>query len=183
MFDIGDTRQGIVQLGITVVCPDSLTCTLDALGALAWGIGSSEAEHALPTVPPRVERPKAMRITIDDQLAHGVVANDVALRLSSRIGASGARGMSVEYAGAVVRAMDIDARMTLCNMTTKMGGIGAVVAPDAKVIAWLAGRPHSPEGELWAQVCAPWQGLCSDPAATFERDLWFDVAEIAAMVT
>src|SRR3546814_385964 len=123
---------GIVLPGATLVCPDSHTCSQGALGALAWGIGSTSAEHALATSTLRVKRPKTMRITIDGQLAPGVTAKDLALYQLARFGSGGGAGHIVEYAGPAVCALDVEARLTLCNMATEFAAFSAIVAPDEK---------------------------------------------------
>jgi 3-isopropylmalate/(R)-2-methylmalate dehydratase large subunit len=193
LFDLGDPRQGIVHVispeqgivlpGLTLVCPDSHTCAQGALGALAWGIGSSEAEHALATTTLRVTRPRTMRITIDGALAAGVTAKDLALHLLARFGSSGAKGHVVEYAGEAVRALDVEGRLTLCNMATEFAAFSAIVAPDEAVFAYLEGRPYAPKGAMWARAVAEWKTLRSDEDATFDADHVIDAADVAPMVT
>jgi 3-isopropylmalate/(R)-2-methylmalate dehydratase large subunit len=193
LFDIGDPRQGIghvispeqgiVLPGLTLVCPDSHTCSQGALGALAWGIGSSEAEHALATTTLRVRRPRTMRVTIDGALAPGVTAKDLALHLLGRFGSAGAKGHVVEYAGEAVRALDVEGRLTLCNMATEFSAFSAIVAPDEKVFDYLKGRPYAPEGALWEQAVADWRALVSDPDALFDVELRVDAADVRPMVT
>jgi len=193
LFDLGDPRQGIghvispelgiVLPGLTLVCPDSHTCSQGAIGALAWGIGSSEAEHALATSTLRVRRPGTMRITVDGVLGVGVTAKDLALHLLARFGSSGAKGHVVEYAGAAVRALDVEARLTLCNMATEFSAFSAIIAPDEVVFDWLAGRPYAPQGALWAQAVADWRTLSSDADAKFDAELRVDAADVRPMVT
>ncbi len=193
VFDIGDPRQGIVhvispeqgiiQPGCTLVCPDSHTCSQGALGGLAWGIGSSEAEHALATGTLRIQKPGTMRITVTRQLAPGVTAKDLALHILSRIGSSGARGMVLEYAGPAITDLDIEARLTLCNMATELAAFTAIIAPDAKTLAYLADRPFSPKGEMAELARAAWRDLASDTGARFDREERFDAAEVAPMIT
>jgi 3-isopropylmalate/(R)-2-methylmalate dehydratase large subunit len=193
LFDLGDPRQGIVHVispeqaivlpGLTLVCPDSHTCSQGALGALAWGIGSSEAEHALATSTLRVTRPKTMRITIDGRLAAGVTAKDLALHLLARFGSSGAKGHIVEYAGAAVRALDVEGRLTLCNMATEFAAFSAIIAPDQTVFDYLKGRPYAPTGAMWDRAVAEWRLLGSDDDAAFDRELSIDAADVAPMVT
>lgn len=193
LFDLGDPNQGIVHVispemgivlpGLTLVCPDSHTCSQGALGALAWGIGSTQAEHALATSTLRVEKPRAMRITIDGRLAPGVTAKDLALHLLGRFGVGGGKGCIVEYAGEAVRAMDIDARLTLCNMATEFAAFSAIIAPDQTTFDYLAGRPLAPKGEAWDRAVAHWTGLVSDADARFDVELSVDAAEVAPMVT
>ncbi|WP_052129793.1 3-isopropylmalate dehydratase large subunit [Sphingomonas sp. 35-24ZXX] len=193
LFDLGDPRQGIVHVispeqaivlpGLTLVCPDSHTCTQGALGALAWGIGSSEAEHALATNTLRVSRPANMRIVIDGALGDGVSAKDLALHIVATIGSAGARGYMLEYAGEAVRDLDVEARMTLCNMATELGAFSAIIAPDDKVYAYLQGRSYAPEGARWVDAMESWQHLHSDPDAHFARELRLDASAVAPMVS
>ena len=193
LFDLGDPRQGIVHVvspeqgivlpGATVVCPDSHTCTQGALGALAWGIGSSEAEHALATQTLRVSKPKSMRVSFTGQLPQGVGAKDMALALIARFGAAGAKGAVVEFAGDAVSALGIEARMTLCNMAVEFSAFTAVIAPDASTLAYLKGRPFCPQGTHWDAAIEAWQSLNSDPDAHFDAELSLDVSTLAPMVT
>jgi 3-isopropylmalate/(R)-2-methylmalate dehydratase large subunit len=193
LFDLGDPRQGIVHVispeqgiilpGLTLVCPDSHTCSQGALGALAWGIGSTEAEHALATSTLRVRKPRTMRITIDGLLAAGVTAKDLALHLLAQFGSAGAKGHVVEYAGSAVRALDIEGRLTLCNMATEFSAFTAIVAPDDKSFAYLKGRPYAPKGPAWDGAVAHWRTLASDAGAIFDEELRIDAAEVVPMVT
>ncbi|MFH7042248.1 3-isopropylmalate dehydratase large subunit [Paucibacter sp. JuS9] len=193
LFDLGDERQGIVHVispeqgivlpGATLVCPDSHTCTQGAFGALAWGIGSSEAEHALATQTLRVRRPRSMRVSFEGKLAAGVTAKDMALALIARHGAGGAERSVVEFAGAAVRALSIEARQTLCNMAVEFSAFSALIAPDAAVCEALEGRPFAPQGPLWEQALQHWQGLYSDADARFDAELSVDVEGLAPMVT
>ncbi len=193
VFDIGDPRQGIVhvispeqgiiQPGYTLVCPDSHTCSQGALGGLAWGIGSSEAEHALATGTLRIQKPGTMRITVTGRLATGVTAKDLALHILSRIGSAGARGMVLEYAGEAITDLDVEARLTLCNMATELAAFTAIIAPDNKTLAYLAGRPFSPTGGLAEQAERAARDLVSDEGARFDREETFDAADVAPMIT
>ncbi|WP_070152123.1 3-isopropylmalate dehydratase large subunit [Sphingobium phenoxybenzoativorans] len=193
LFDLGDPDQGIghvispelgiVLPGTTLVCPDSHTCSQGALGALAWGIGSTAAEHALATSTLRVKRPRTMRITIDSVLAAGVTAKDLALYLLHRFGSAGGAGHIVEYAGTAVTALDVEARLTLCNMATEFGAFSAIIAPDDKVFAFLKGRPYAPGDADWAAAIASWKELRSDEDATFDAEHRIDAAEVTPMVT
>ena len=189
LFDVDSRDQGIVHVispelgvvlpGLTLVAPDSHTCTQGAFGALAWGIGSSEAEHAMATGTLRLTRPGTMRVTFSGRLAPGVTAKDMALALISRHGAGGGAGCVVEFAGEAVAALDMEARMTLCNMATEFSAMTGIVAPDAKAFAWLAGRRFAPAG-----FSNPyWATLITDPDATFDREIAIDSAEIAPMVS
>lgn len=193
LFDLGDPRQGIVHVvspeqgivlpGLTLVCPDSHTCTQGALGALAWGIGSSEAEHALATQTLRVDKPPSMRVCFDGVLPEHVSAKDMILALIARDGAAGARGSVVEFAGEAVRALDIEARMTLCNMAVEFGAFTGLIAPDEATFAYLHGRPYSPKGALWDCAVAAWRKLRSDDDAAFDHETRLDVNRLAPMVT
>lgn len=193
LFDIGDERQGIVHVvspeqgivlpGLTLVCPDSHSCTQGAFGALAWGIGSTEAEHALATRTLRVRRPRAMRIAISGQLAAGVTPKDLALTLIARHGAAGGNGYVVEYAGSAVRALDMAGRMTLCNMATEFSAFTGLIAPDDVTTAFLHGRPYAPAGALWDEAVRQWRTLASDDEAVFDAQLAIDANDVAPMVT
>jgi 3-isopropylmalate/(R)-2-methylmalate dehydratase large subunit len=193
LFDLDDRRQGIVHVispeqaivlpGLTLVCPDSHTCSQGALGALAWGIGSSEAEHALATMTLRVRRPRTMRITIDGRLHPGVTPKDLALHLLARFGSAGARGHIVEYAGEAVTALDIEGRLTLCNMATELSAFSAIIAPDEQVVHYLHGRPYAPHGADWDAAIVAWRALASDDHATFDVDVRVDAAAVRPMVT
>ncbi|PEQ11379.1 3-isopropylmalate dehydratase [Novosphingobium sp. PC22D] len=193
LFDIGNARQGIVHVmspengivlpGVTLVCPDSHTCTQGAFGALAWGIGSSEAEHALATNTLRVARPKQMRITVNGRLPEGVTAKDLALHVIARLGSGGAQGHVIEYAGEAIAALTMEERMTLCNMATELAAFTAVIAPDAKTLAWMDGRPYAPAGADWDKAVADWEALATDPDATFDLEHEFDAADVSPMVS
>ena len=189
LFDVNDPDQGITHVispelgivlpGLTLVAPDSHTCTQGALGALAWGIGSSEAEHAMATGALRLRKPGSMRITISGNLAPGVTAKDLILALIARHGADFGAGQVIEFAGETVEALDIEARMTLCNMATECAAMTAIIAPDAKTFAYLAGRRYAPDGFSEPS----WAALCSDAAASFDRELAFDAGALEPMVT
>jgi 3-isopropylmalate/(R)-2-methylmalate dehydratase large subunit len=189
LFDVNDPGQGIVHVispeqgivlpGVTLVAPDSHTCTQGAFGALAWGIGSSEAEHAMVTGTLRLEKPKTMRVVFNGTLSPGVTAKDMALALIAAHGAGGGAGHVVEFAGEAVRALDMEARMTLCNMATEFSAMTAIIAPDAKTFVYLAGRPYAPK-----DFDDPyWQMLASDEGALFDREIMIDAASIAPMVS
>jgi 3-isopropylmalate/(R)-2-methylmalate dehydratase large subunit len=193
LFDIGDAAQGIVHVmspelgivlpGVTLVCPDSHTGTQGALGALAWGIGSSEAEHALATQTLRVTRPETMRICVDGALAHGVAAKDLALHIIGRHGARGAKGSVVEFMGSTIRDMAVEARMTLCNMATELSAFTALIAPDEKTFSYLRGRRFAPAGESWELATRYWGSLHTDPDAGFDAELGIDATQVRPMVT
>lgn len=193
LFDLHDPRQGIVHVispeqgivlpGLTLACPDSHTCTQGAFGAIAWGIGSTEAEHALATMTLRVERPLDMRITVDGQLGTGVTAKDLALHIIRRLGSGGAKRHIVEFAGSAVRALDMEARMTLCNMATELAAFGAIIAPDETTFAYLDGRPYAPKGALWEVAVGQWRSLGTEDDAPFAAEHRFDAADVAPMIT
>lgn len=193
LFDLGDVRQGICHVispeqgivlpGVTLVCPDSHTGTQGAFGALAWGIGSSEAEHALTTGTLRVRRPRTMRISVSGRLAAGVSAKDLALHLIAQVGSDGAQGHAVEFAGEGVCMLDIEQRQTLCNMATEMSAFCAIIAPDDVTLAALKGAPLAPVGTEWAYACAHWRALSSHDDAVFDRDIQVDAADVVPMIS
>ena len=193
LFDVRDPDQGIVHVispelgivlpGATLVCPDSHTCTQGALGAFAWGIGSTEAEHALATGTLRVSRPGTLRVRLEGRLPSGVTAKDLSLALIGRHGSAGGNGHVLEFAGGAVGDLDIEARLTLCNMATEFSAVSALIAPDEKTFDYLHGRRFAPQGALWEQAVARWRTLATDEGATFDREIRLDVEEIAPMVT
>ena len=193
LFDIGDPGQGIVHVispeqaivlpGATLVCPDSHTCTQGALGALAWGIGSTEAEHALATRTLRVLKPKTMRVTISGELGRGVTAKDLALHILAKHGSSGGHGHVVEYAGDTVRALDVEARMTLCNMATEFSAFTAIIAADDMVFGYLKGRPHAPGDAAWDNAVAYWRTLATDADAVFDAEIAIDATQVAPTIS
>jgi 3-isopropylmalate/(R)-2-methylmalate dehydratase large subunit len=193
LFDLGDDRQGIVHVvspeqgialpGVTLVCPDSHTCTLGGLGALAWGIGSTEAEHALATKTLAVRKPRNMRIRFEGKLHPGVYAKDLILHLISRYGASGGTGYAIEFAGAAIRALPIEARFTLCNMAVEFGAWTGIVAPDQSTFEYVHGRPFAPKAQVWDQAVAHWRTLASDADATFEREIEIDCSTLGPHIT
>jgi 3-isopropylmalate/(R)-2-methylmalate dehydratase large subunit len=192
-FGRGEGRQGIVhvigpeqgatQPGITLVCGDSHTATHGAFGALACGIGSTEVEHVLATQCLWQRRPKVMRITVTGTRPFGVMAKDVILAIIARIGAGGGVGHAIEYAGPVIRAMSMDERMTVCNMSIEAGARAGMVAPDETTFAYLEGRPLAPRGEMWPRALAFWKMVPSDADAVFDREVTLDAAELAPTVT
>ena len=190
---LDDVRQGIVHVigpeqgftlpGTTLVCGDSHTATHGAFGALAFGIGSSEAECVLATQTLRQKKARTMRVTIDGALGGGVASKDVALALIGRIGAGGAVGHAIEYAGSTVRALSMEARMTLCNMSIEAGSRTGLVAPDEKTFAWIEGRPRAPQGTDFDRAVAYWRTLPSDPNAEFDREVAIDATSVAPQVS
>jgi 3-isopropylmalate/(R)-2-methylmalate dehydratase large subunit len=193
LFGRGDARRGIVHVigpeqgltlpGMLLVCGDSHTATHGALGALAFGIGSSEVEHVLATQTLWQRKPKTMRVSVDGRLGPGVGAKDVVLTIIATLGAGGGVGYALEYAGDVVRAMSIDERATVCNMSIEAGARCGMMAPDETTFAYLQGRPFAPRGEAWAQAMASWRALPSDADAGFDREVRLDGAAIAPTVT
>jgi 3-isopropylmalate/(R)-2-methylmalate dehydratase large subunit len=189
----GDSRQGIVHVigpeqgltlpGLTLVCGDSHTATHGALGALAFGIGASEVEHVLATQTIWQRRPRALRVWMDGRLGPGVSAKDVVLHLIAAIGAGGGTGHALEYAGPAVRALSMEARMTLCNMAIEAGSRTGMVAPDETTFAYLAGKPLAPRGDAWARALDEWRGLASDADARFDREVALDASVVAPIVT
>jgi 3-isopropylmalate/(R)-2-methylmalate dehydratase large subunit len=193
LFDLGDPRQGITHVispeqgvvlpGLTLICPDSHTSTQGALGALAWGVGSSEAEHALATGALRVAKPKAMRVTVNGELAPGVTAKDLALHLLAALSSGGGAGRVIEYDGSAIRALSVESRMTLCNMATELAAFSAIIAPDEATFDYLKGRPFAPTGAAWDSAAAHWRTLFSDEGAIFDAAYTFQAEDVAPMVT
>jgi len=193
LFDLGDDRQGIVHIvspeqgialpGLTLVCPDSHTCTQGALGALAWGIGSTECEHAMATKTLAVQKPKFMRIHYTGQPGNGVTAKDMILYLIGQHTASGGVGYAIEFAGEAVRALSMEARFTLCNMGVEFGAWTCIIAPDQTTYDYVEGRPYAPVGPAWDQALAHWQTLPSDDDAEFDKEFVINCDEIVPQVT
>ncbi|HUF87855.1 MAG TPA: 3-isopropylmalate dehydratase large subunit [Thermohalobaculum sp.] len=193
LFDAFDPRQGIVHVvgpeqgfvlpGLTVVCGDSHTSTHGALGALAFGIGTSEVEHVLATQTLTQRRMRNMRVTVRGRLGPGVGAKDVALHMIAAIGAAGGTGHVIEYAGEAVEALSVEGRMTLCNMSIEAGAKAGMVAPDAKAVDYVEGRRMAPKGAAWQDAVAFWRDLRSDPDARFDREVALEAGEIAPTVT
>jgi len=193
LFDVTDPQQGIVhvvspelgivQPGATLVCPDSHTCSQGALGALAWGIGSSEAEHALATKTLRVSKPKTMKVNFNGELGFGVSAKDMILYLIAAYGAAGGAGYVIEFCGEAVTGLDIEARLTLCNMAVEFSAFTGLVAPDDKAIEYLKGREYAPKGTLWTQAVTFWQSLFTDEHAQFDKVIDIDCAGIGPTIT
>lgn len=192
LFGLTDPRQGIVHVvapeqglslpGMLIVCGDSHTSTHGALGAYGFGIGATEVAHVLATQTIWQKKPKRMRITFSGKAAPGVGAKDMALAWISRLGADGARGHAVEYAGDAARDLSVEARLTLCNMSIEGGARCGMVAPDATTFAWIDGRPHAPK-ETWDQAMENWSSLATDPDAVFDREVCIDMVDVAPIVT
>jgi 3-isopropylmalate/(R)-2-methylmalate dehydratase large subunit len=211
-FDVQDASQGIVHMigpelgatkpGMTIVCGDSHTSTHGAFGALAFGIGTSEVEHVMATQTLPQDKPKTFRITVDGELPFGVTAKDIILHIIGQIGTAGATGYAVEYAGSTIRALSMEGRMTICNMSIEAGARAGMIAPDETTFAYLKGRRFSPSdkpgapcqtaspsdvGSLpsspWDEAVAHWRTLPTDPGATFDRELHIDAATLAPSVT
>ena len=192
-FGMMDPRNGIIHVvgperglslpGMTIVCGDSHTSTHGAMGAVAFGIGTSEVEMVLASQCILQTKPKSMRIRIEGTLGTGVTAKDVALFLMSKLTTSGATGYFIEYAGSVVRDMSMEGRLTLCNLSIEMGARGGFVAPDETTFVYLYGREYAPKGEAWDKAVAYWRTLRSGDDAVFDKEYVFDAADIAPMVT
>lgn len=176
-------EKGLSLPGMTIVCGDSHTSTHGAVGALAFGIGTSEVEMVMASQCILQQKPKSMRITIDGSLGKGVTAKDVALYLMARLTTSGATGYFVEYAGSVVRNMSMEGRLTLCNLSIEMGARGGFVAPDDTTFAYLKGREYAPKGAEWDRAVAEWRKLRSDDDAVFDKELHFSGSDIAPRIT
>jgi 3-isopropylmalate/(R)-2-methylmalate dehydratase large subunit len=193
LYGVGHDRQGIVhviapelgltQPGRTVVCGDSHTSTHGALGALAFGIGTSEVAQVLATQCLLQERPRTLAVEVDGRLGPGVTAKDLALALIAQLGADGATGHVIEYRGPAVRALSVEERMTVCNMSIEAGARAGMVAPDETTFAYLQGRPHAPRGEAWERAVQSWRALASDEGAAFDRVVRFDAASLEPMIT
>ncbi|MDD6365105.1 MAG: 3-isopropylmalate dehydratase large subunit [Bacteroidales bacterium] len=176
-------EKGLSLPGMTIVCGDSHTSTHGAVGAVAFGIGTSEVEMVLASQCILQQKPKSMRISIEGKLGRGVTAKDVALYLMSKLSTSGATGYFIEYAGQVVRDMSMEGRLTLCNLSIEMGARGGFIAPDETTFEYLRGREYAPKGEQWDRAVEYWRSLRSGDDAVFDKELCFDAADIAPMIT
>ncbi|HEX7889303.1 MAG TPA: 3-isopropylmalate dehydratase large subunit [Ramlibacter sp.] len=174
---------GIALPGLTLACPDSHASTVGALGCLAFGCGTTELVHVLSTQVMALTRPRQMRVNFTGRLARGVGAKDLALHLIRTVGVDAGRGHAVEYAGEAIRALDIEARMTLCNMTIEWGGRTCLIAPDEKTIEWVRGRANAPTGAAWDEAVAWWRTLPTDADAKFDREITVDCSQVAPQVT
>ena len=176
-------ERGLTLPGMTIVCGDSHTSTHGAMGAIAFGIGTSEVEMVLASQCILQSRPKTMRITVDGELGKGVTAKDVALYMMSKMTTSGATGYFVEYAGSAIRNLTMEGRLTLCNLSIEMGARGGMVAPDEVTFEYIKGRESAPQGEAWNKALAYWKTLKSDDDAVFDKEVRFEAADIEPMIT
>jgi 3-isopropylmalate/(R)-2-methylmalate dehydratase large subunit len=192
-FDTEDSSQGIVHMigpelgatkpGMTIVCGDSHTSTHGAFGALAFGIGTSEVEHVMATQTLPQSKPKTFRINVEGELPYGVTAKDIILHIIGEIGTAGATGYAVEYAGSAIRALSMEGRMTICNMSIEAGARAGMIAPDETTFAYLKVRRFSPAGDAWELALQQWRALPTDEGATFDRELHIDAATLSPTVT
>ncbi len=193
LYPMGDPGQGIVHIigpeqgltqpGMTIVCGDSHTSTHGALGALAFGIGTTEIEHVLATQTLPQTRPGTMAVTVEGALPAGVTAKDVILAIIARIGTGGGVGSIVEYRGSAIRGLSVEGRMTVCNMSIEAGARAGMVAPDDTTFAYLEGRPHAPKGAAWEQALDDWRSLVTDDGATFDKEVVLDATALSPHVS
>ncbi|MCU4186542.1 3-isopropylmalate dehydratase large subunit [Acidiferrimicrobium sp. IK] len=193
LYAMGDPHQGIVhiigpELGLTqpdmtVVCGDSHTSTHGAFGALAFGIGTSEVEHVLATQTLAQPRPKTMAVNVEGELPPGVTAKDIVLAIIGRIGTGGGIGHVIEYRGSAIRALSMEGRMTVCNMSIEAGARAGMVAPDETTFAYLEGRDHAPKGAEWERALEDWRSLATDEGATFDKEVSIDASTLTPHVT
>lgn len=193
LFGLGDPRQGIVHVvgpeqgltlpGLLIVCGDSHTSTHGALGAYAFGIGASEVAHVLMTQTIWQKKPKLMRVTVDGEAAPGISGKDIVLAIIAHIGADGATGGALEFAGSAIRALSIEGRLTLCNMSIEAGARCGLIAPDETTFAYLKGRPYAPKGADFDRAVEEWSAMKTDEGARFDKDVTIDAKSIAPIVT
>ncbi|WP_309064466.1 3-isopropylmalate dehydratase large subunit [Microbacterium sp.] len=193
IHSLGDAEQGIVHVvgpqlgltmpGITVVCGDSHTSTHGAFGAMAFGIGTSEVEHVMATQTLPLKPFKTMAINVEGELKPGVTAKDIILAVIAKIGTGGGQGYVLEYRGSAIRALSMEGRMTICNMSIEAGARAGMVAPDETTFAYLKGRPHAPQGQDWDDAVAYWRTLPTDEGATFDAEVFIDANELEPFVT
>jgi 3-isopropylmalate/(R)-2-methylmalate dehydratase large subunit len=193
LYELGDSRQGIVHVigpeqgltrpGYTIVCGDSHTSTHGAFGALAFGIGTSEVGHVLATQCLLAARPKTFAVTMEGRLSTSVTAKDLILALIAKIGTAGATAHVIEYRGSAIRALGMEERMTVCNMSIEAGARAGMVAPDETTFAYLYGRPQSPTGDAWDAAVARWRALPTDDGATFDKEITLDASALGPMIT
>lgn len=193
IHSLGDVEQGIVhvvgpqlgitQPGMTIVCGDSHTSTHGAFGALAFGIGTSEVEHVLATQTLPLIRPKTMAINVDGNLKPGVTSKDIILAVIAKIGTGGGQGYVLEYRGSAIRALSMEARMTICNMSIEAGARAGLIAPDQTTFDYVKGKPHAPSGADWDLALAYWKTLVTDSDATFDKEIYLNADDLAPFVT
>lgn len=193
LFPVGHQKQGIVHIiapelgliqpGMTVVCGDSHTATHGAFGALAFGIGTSQVEHVFATQTLPQNKAKNMRVSVEGQLAPGTTSKDIILAIIGKIGHAGATGCVIEYAGSAIRALDMEARMTICNMSIEAGAKAGLVAPDETTLSYLKDREYAPTGDDWSEACEYWRSLVSDDDAVFDHDILLTAEDIKPQVT
>jgi 3-isopropylmalate/(R)-2-methylmalate dehydratase large subunit len=192
-FDLGQKGQGIVHVmgpelglvlpGVTLICGDSHTCTNGALGALAFGVGNSESAHALATQTLRQQKPRLMRVRFEGELATGVTPKDLILHLIGKIGAAAGSGCAIEYAGSAIRAMPIEGRLTICNLSVELGAKYGLIAPDETTFRYLENKPFAPQGSAFDRAVEHWRTLFTDQGAQFDREEVVDVADVAPTIT
>jgi 3-isopropylmalate/(R)-2-methylmalate dehydratase large subunit len=193
LYGLGHKNQGIVHVigpelgvtkpGMTIVCGDSHTSTHGALGAVAFGIGTSQVEQVMASQCLLVQRPKTMRITIEGQLGKGIYSKDIILYIISKLSTSGGTGHFVEYAGSAIRSLSMEARMTICNMSIEMGARGGMIAPDKTTFEYIKDRDYAPSGQLWVEASAYWSTLYTDDDAVFDKEYVFNAEDIEPMIT
>lgn len=193
MFDLGEPGQGIVHVmgpelgivlpGLTVICGDSHTCTNGGLGAMAFGVGSSESTHALATQTLRQQKPRQMRVRCEGRLRAGVTAKDLALHTIGQLGAAAGVGHAVEFAGGALEAMDVEGRLTLCNLSVELGARFGMVAPDERTFDFLRGKPFAPQGAAFDAAVTHWRTLPSDAGAVFDREVLIDASAVRPTIT
>ncbi len=193
LFDLGQDGQGIVHVmgpelgltlpGMTLICGDSHTCTNGALGALAFGVGQSESAHALATQTLRQRKPRRMRIRLEGKPGQGVAPKDLILHVIGQLGAAAGVEHAIEYAGAAVRAMGIEGRLTICNLSVELGAKSGMVAPDDTTFAYVQGRPFAPTSAQFDAAVADWRSLATDDEAAFDRDVAIDISDVAPTIT
>ena len=192
-IDTNDLRQGIVHViapelgiampGVSLICPDSHTCSLGALGALAWGVGSSESEHAMATGCLRVTKPKQMRVTVNGALGEGVSAKDLALYIIHKFGAKGGQRCAIEYCGSAISELTIEERLTLSNMAVEFSAFTALIAPDEKTISFVLGKPYAPNAEEIADARKDWRSLFTDEDAVFDHEIEVNAEDVQPIVS
>ncbi len=192
-YPMGDANQGIVHIigpeqgltqpGMTIVCGDSHTSTHGAFGSLAFGIGTSEVEHVLATQTLPQQRPASMAVTVEGALPEGVTAKDLVLAVIGQIGTGGGSGHIIEYRGAAIRALSMEGRMTVCNMSIEAGARAGMIAPDDTTFSYLEGRDHAPKGAAWEEALSVWRALPTDEGARFDREVTLDASALAPFVT